>query len=53
MKTINLELGVSLDSQKVNLGLFVLVQKGTTAKLRQEISSIKKKTNKYHVLCRE
>ena len=53
MKTINLELGVSLDSQKINLGLFVLVPKGTTEKLRQEISSIKNKTNKYHVLFRE
>ena len=37
MKTINLELGVSHDSQKINLGLFLLVPEGTTEKLRQQI----------------
>ena len=37
MKTIDLELGATLDNQKIKLGHRVL--EGTTRKLRQEISS--------------
>ena len=41
MKTINIELSVSLDCQKIKLGLFLVVLERGIEKLRQDISSIK------------
>ena len=50
MKTIDLELGATLDSQKIKLGHKILEG---TIKLRQEISSIKNKAKKDDVQLRE
>ena len=50
MKTIDLELGATLDSQKIKLGHKILEG---TIKLRQEISSIKNKAKKDYVQLRE
>ena len=53
MKTIDKELYVTLDGQKIKLGLFLVVLEGTTWKLKQEISSIKNKAKKDYVQLRE
>ena len=53
MKTTDLELGASFDSQKIKLGLFLVVLEETIGKLRQEISSIRNKAKKDYVQLRE